>query len=48
MANQPSHSHHYMVWGALTAVTGLASAGFVVILMDEVRHRLRRARAWWG
>ena len=44
----PNHSHHYTVWAALTAVTGLASAGFVLVLMDELRHRLRRAKAWWG
>jgi len=44
----PNHSHHYTVWAALTAVTGLASAGFVLVLVDELRHRLRRAKAWWG
>jgi hypothetical protein len=48
MQSSQSHSHHhYLVWVALTAATGLASAGFVLVLIDELRHRLRRARAWW-
>ena len=42
------HSHHYKLWGALMAVVALASAGFMVVLIDEIKQRYRRARAWWG
>jgi hypothetical protein len=42
------HSHHYKLWGSLAAVVAVASAGFMVVLIDEIKHRYRRARVWWG
>jgi hypothetical protein len=42
------HSHHYKLWGSLAAVTALASAGFMVVLIDEIKHRYRRAKVWMG
>jgi hypothetical protein len=41
-------SNRYKLLGVLAAVAAVASAGFVFFVVDDLRHRYRRAKLWWG
>jgi hypothetical protein len=43
------HTHDYKFWGVVAAIAALAAvAGYVFLLLDDLRYRYRRARLWWG